>query len=837
MTLQIADFFQATRVGLVAAVLACATAVAVGAPGGRGEIDSFQYSDSAAAQAAWSPMAGSAPVEVAEIDGRKVLRLACTFADAKVERASWDRKLDLDLASCRGVQFDISCGEAAPVSYFSIYFQSGEGWYHGAFFPESSTGWNTIRLDKTAMVIEGKPAGWGRIQTIRISAWRGKESNTEFYLRDLQKTGFLGVDAMAAVIRADSAAERFPQEAGAIRRFAETMAAAFDTLGIGAVVMSDLDVSAERLKEARLVVLPNNPSMLDRGQEALISHIAGGGKLLAFYTLPERVRAALGIPAGQHRRAEYPGQFSTIRARAGLLPEAPDSVAQRSWNINAVRPLPGKLRVLADWLDDKGKPAGEAAILASTNCVLMTHVLLANEGGNKHQLLLAMAGLLAPDLWRSAAESTLARIGVIGGFRTAEEAINKIGEFNPQDAALTATLVEARGLRKAALARIKRGEFADAINEAAEAARCVEKAFCMAQRTAALLGAIGSRGATSPTWASEFRAFWCHSAFGVEGIEWDEAIRRLADNGFTAILPNMLWGGIAYYPSALLPVAPEVAQRSDQIAKCLEACRRHGIEMHVWKVNWNLGHAAPKAFVEKMRQARRLQSSVQGKEEPWLCPSHPENQKLEIDSMVEVARLYHVDGLHFDYIRYPDGDHCFCDGCRERFQSATGLDVAAWPQSVLRDGPLRQPWLEWRRANITAVVKGVSAQARAVRPGIKISAAVFPNWTADRDGIGQDWKLWCEKGYVDFVCPMDYTDSNTRFSNMVADQVRWAGRVPCYPGIGLSASSPRLGVDRVIEQITIARQHKTGGFVIFNYAVPESAEVLPLLGLGITKKQ
>ncbi len=221
-------------------------------------------------------------------------------------------------------------------------------------------------------------------------------------------------------------------------------------------------------------------------------------------------------------------------------------------------------------------------------------------------------------------------------------------------------------------------------------------------------------------------------------------------------------------------------------------------------------------------------------EEPWLCPvasREPESSRsFDGRSGAPLQR----GRPSFDYLPLPGRRPCSAPAPRQ-VPGATGLDVAAWPQSVLRDGPLRQPWLEWRRANITAVVKGVSAQARAVRPGIKISAAVFPNWTADRDGIGQDWKLWCEKGYVDFVCPMDYTDSNTRFGNMVADQVRWAGRVPCYPGIGLSASSPRFGVDRVIEQITIARQHKTGGFVISNDAC-RRAPKSPPAGLGITKK-
>ena len=72
---------------------------------------------------------------------------------------------------------------------------------------------------------------------------------------------------------------------------------------------------------------------------------------------------------------------------------------------------------------------------------------------------------------------------------------------------------------------------------------------------------------------------------------------------------------------------------------------------------------------------------------------------------------------------------------------------------------------------------------------------------------------------------------------MVAQQVQWAGRTPCYPGIGVSASSSRFGVDRLIEQINLTRRHNTRGFVIFNYGVAESKELVPMLGLGITAKR
>ena len=576
-----------------------------------------------------------------------------------------------------------------------------------------------------------------------------------------------------------------------------------------------MDLSARTLRDAKLVVLPHNPTMPEAAVDTLIEYLNGGGRLLTFYGMPARLRAVTKIEAGDYARPSRPGEFAAMRFVEGALPGAPALVGQKSWNIAEPRPVAGASRVIADWVDDQGRPVGHAAVVASSNCVEMSHVLLSDDPLNKRRMLMAMAGYLAPDIWKRAAETSFGRIGRLAGFRNYEEAAAQINKQGGQEPRVSALLEQARQLRDTAADLRAEGRFADACARADEATQRMMDAFCAAQRPL----------------AGEFRAFWCHSAFGVEGMDWDHAIGRLAENGFTAILPNMLWGGVAYYPSTVLPVAPEVARQGDQLAQCLAACRKHGLQIHVWKVNWNLGQA-PKEFVERMRHEGRLQANGRGQEEPWLCPSHPENQKLEIDSMVEVARRYEVDGIHFDYIRYPDGDHCFCAGCRERFSRAGGGGIGRWPQDVLRDGPQRQAWLDWRRSQITAVVKAVSEQARAARPNVRVSAAVFRNWPRDRDEVGQDWKLWCERGYLDFVCPMDYTASDAQFGNWVNQQKTWSGRTPCYPGIGAWVLTP----DRVIGQIQITRRNDTKGFVVFNYDAGAAQNLVPLLGQGTTRQ-
>lgn len=795
----------------------------------NGLIEEGRYANDAAAQAVWKPMKGSAPATVSrEADGA-ALRLPCNFAGTDFERASWDRAVKVDLAAGRGVRFEFFCPNLDAISQFNIYFQSGDGWYSTTFQPEVANAWTTITVNKSATRPEGKPAGWGRIATIRVSAWRGQNTDTEMRLRNLRTAGVLGIDADVAVIRAETAARGDAAEAKSVEQFTAAVAEGFEAWGIGCATPGDDELTAAQLRGAKLVVLPYNPAMPAGAVRAVQEYLREGGRLLAFYQLPDELQAAVNIGLGKHVKAgERPAKFTAMRfgadgergVGAGGLKGAPAVVQQRSWNIREVKPAGEGARVVAEWLDEKGEGSGYAAMVASKNAVVMSHVLLGDDVANKRRMLLAMAGALVPEFWPRAVTAGIATIGVVGGGRDFDEAAAIITRKAEGKGPAMVALSEARERRMRAQALSAAGKFTEALDVVPLATQRMMEAYCLAQ---------------TPR-AGEFRAFWCHSAFGVEGLTWDEAIKRLADAGFTAILPNMLWGGVAYYPSQVLPVAGEVATRGDQIAECLAACKKYGVELHVWKVNWNTGHRVPREFLERMRSAGRLQESSKGKVEPWLCPSHPENQALEVASMVEVARNYDVAGIHFDYIRYPDGDHCYCAGCRARFGKAVGAEIAAWPKAVQAGGEWRQRWLDWRRDNITAVVRAVSEQARAVKPKLKISAAVFRNWTTDRDGVGQDWKLWCERGWLDFVCPMDYTGSERQLDTWVALQKTWAGKVPLYPGIGVSSSSSRLSPDRVIRQIEIARKHDTGGFVLFNYGANESRELLPLLGAGATRK-
>jgi len=333
-----------------------------------------------------------------------------------------------------------------------------------------------------------------------------------------------------------------------------------------------------------------------------------------------------------------------------------------------------------------------------------------------------------------------------------------------------------------------------------------------------------------PSKAGEFRAAWIHSGYGIEGWGWGKTVGVLKSNGFNAIIPNLIWAGVAHYPSKVLPASPKVKEQGDQMAQCLEACRNYGIELHVWKVNFYLLHAPPE-FRAKLREAGRIQKNRKGDDVNWLCPSHPENFSLERDSMLEVVRDYDVDGIHFDYIRYPDKDACFCAGCRERFEKAADVKIENWPDEVLT-GDHTERFGDWRREQITRLVREVSREVHAIKPKIKVSAAVWGGWANARESIGQDAKAWIDAGYLDFVCPMNYESRDEDFANWTRKQVAAINhKTPLYIGIGAYRLS---GPEQLARQIQLSRELGGDGFVVFQLNEKLATQFLPPLRLGIT---
>ena len=770
-------------------------------------LDEAKYASAAAARAAWKPIdEATPPVGVHTTAAGPMLKLPCNFKTNAKWRVAWDRQGKWNLAEARRIELAIVAGRSRGARMV-LHLRSGDGWYGCGF--DVPPGASVMRILRKEFGVEGKPAGWGRIDGIRVSVLRGEPTDGTVLIGTIR-----GMVAPAGVVvyRNDAGAA---EESGA-PRYARLMADALDRLGLTYDLIGDKEVAAGRLAGKKVAILPLNPVLPAGAAAAMRKFVAGGGRLIVAYRLPDPLGELLGVQAAGAIDG-MDGALDAIRFQ-GRDDRPKITAKQHSWLARRIRPKKGT-KVAGRWVDRAGRVTDLPAVTRNRHGYFIAHVLTPDDAPAKDRLLMEMIGQLAPDAWREVYRGRLASLGRVAGFDGVKALVAAIEKNLRGRAAGEAKAIRDQRAQADRLVRDARSimRYGDAVAAAEDLAK--------AQGLYA-----GAYAASVPSRPGEFRAVWCHDPAGVRGRSWDQAARALADAHFNAIIPNMCWGDAAAYRSAVLPAAPVVAEKGDQLAACLAAAAKHGLAVHVWRVNWRFGSNRPGPFREKMVRAGRVQRDPRGRALDWLCPSHPANRQLEIDAMVEIVRKYDVAGIHFDYIRYPGAQGCYCPGCRERFEKAHKVRVAHWPADV-RTGPLRDKYLQFRRDNITAVVAAVAEQARRVKPKILISAAVFWHWPSARNDVGQDWKLWIEKGYLDFVCPMQYTTRAAAFEGRTKSTLAWTGgKVPLMPGIGATLG---LRTDETLQQVLTARRHGTAGFVLFNYD-PALAAHLRLLRLGAT---
>jgi uncharacterized lipoprotein YddW (UPF0748 family) len=751
----------------------------------------------------------TAPAEGLSLEGRPVLKLTCNFADTTIPRGVWDRTVQLDLTRCTAVCLDVYAENLRAVGRAHLYLRSGDGWYGASWYPKEEGQWCRIRLPLGEFYVDKPGGGWGDIRTIRFSPWVNLREDAVLHIANFGLEESL---VAAAVVAAE-----YPGQDGKpvdADRWTETVSWLLDEAGCAMAALSTSDLAQERLAGLELLVLPYASGMPAQEAELVAEFVRGGGKLIACFSLPQGLAELLGVRQLGYRSGETSGEFTAMRF-AGEPPRgAPAQVMQGSWGIIASEAADGVGQVAAWWHDVEGKRTDAPAIILSDNGAWFSHVLLKDDPAGKGRLLVALAEHFVPGTAGHVAGRRLAQMGRRLHVVDWERAVALVGAQPAFEGAAEGLVTQAASTRDRA---IEAADPFEAMSLADETERLLEEAFCRAQRSV----------------EGEFRATWCHPPEGISGWGWPRTAQRLAEAGIEHLLLNALHGASAAYPSNVLPFDRSNREERDYLQEAVEACAEHGIKVHVWMTNFKARGHAPDDLVAQFEREGRFAVHSDGTPTDTLCPSDERNQELQIQAMVEAARRPGVAGIHFDYIRYPDGDTCFCGGCRQRFEAFSGAAVEDWPADVQREGPLRDRWLEFRRGNITRVVREVAETVRREVPQCMISAAVFRNYPQCRDSVGQDWLAWADAGYLDFVCPMDYTDSHTQFRALVSAQLgHLQGRVPCYPGIGLLTG---LGPVGAAQQVQICRELNTGGFVVWSVYPAYIDAVYPYLGMSLLR--
>jgi uncharacterized lipoprotein YddW (UPF0748 family) len=339
----------------------------------------------------------------------------------------------------------------------------------------------------------------------------------------------------------------------------------------------------------------------------------------------------------------------------------------------------------------------------------------------------------------------------------------------------------------------------------------------------------------------EFRAVWIHHGDGVRGQggqrvrRWKEALPELKAQGFNTVIPNVLWSGIAFYPSKVVPSADE-----DYLREILDAAKPLGMKVHAWKVMWQFseGWMAPAGVSKPFREQGRLQLDATGKELPWLCPCDQRNRRYELDAILELARHYDVDGIHLDYIRWDGDGGSFTPACRERFEKWSKQKVERWPQDVVAGGARQAQWKDFKREVISSFVKETRAALKALKPKLQLSAAVFPDPGLARDAVYQDWPRWVKEGWVDWISTMTYNEDPAGFKAAVQkQQLLMNPKVKLYPGIQVTFDGGRsLALESAVDEIKAVRELGLKGFTFFEWRDHLQDSIAPYLRAGLLRQ-
>ena len=360
--------------------------------------------------------------------------------------------------------------------------------------------------------------------------------------------------------------------------------------------------------------------------------------------------------------------------------------------------------------------------------------------------------------------------------------------------------------------------------------------------------------ASAPTFAAtpdrEIRALWVTRGEYRDAADVDRIVANAATLNFNVILFQVRGNGTVFYKSKIEPWAYELTSRDpettgkdpgwDPLAVAVESAKRHGVELHAWvnvfpawrsqryppRESGQLWWAHPEWFMHDAAGERMIPRDRRAnpKVADWytfLSPGVPDVQKYLADLCAEITTNYAVDGLHYDYIRYPRE----IDEVRQEFR-ARAKKLGNWsydPVSMKRfaqetgvarpdDDP--DEWFQWRADQVTATVKTIADRVRPIRRDkLVISAAVGADPEDSKIGKGQDYLTWLERGTVDGVFLMGYTDDVEKFTKQCK------GVVAKRPKTGFVAAGIGLRYEPkvVLDELGITRKLGLDGFAGFSY--------------------
>ena len=216
---------------------------------------------------------------------------------------------------------------------------------------------------------------------------------------------------------------------------------------------------------------------------------------------------------------------------------------------------------------------------------------------------------------------------------------------------------------------------------------------------------------------------------------------------------------------------------------------------------------------------KRMTKVVDGK--IYFNPAYDKVTDLIINGVKEIVENYNISAIHFDDYFYPTQSKNFDKKEYKKYGGDLSLT-------------------DWRRQNVTNMVKRVYETIKAVNKNIEFGISPASNIENDKNSLYADIETWVKNRYVDYICPQVYFGFKNVYQPFMFTVKKWVKLcentdVDLYIGLPLYKANTkdkyaaendksiinefRNNNDIIARQITyISKIDKIKGYYIFSFS-------------------
>ena len=220
----------------------------------------------------------------------------------------------------------------------------------------------------------------------------------------------------------------------------------------------------------------------------------------------------------------------------------------------------------------------------------------------------------------------------------------------------------------------------------------------------------------------------------------------------------------------------------DVLESFIRIGHENGIEVHAWVQNFFVGYFyidgpaynnpvfAEEQYKDKYIIDRNgnehFYYTANGNYWLFLNPNDRECRDLILNIYKELITKYDLDGLHLDYVRFPEPnlldnnayDFGYNEDIIKGFAQKTG--ITGDPRKFAVNSDNYKKWVQYRCDIVTSFVGEVYDMVRSIDSDLWLSAALYPDVDTDKARILQDIRTLSEKDYFDEIFSMSYNIDN-----------------------------------------------------------------------------